>query len=168
MYEYDPFEFDVITEDDGDVKSQLLTRVFENFESIKIIQQAIRNLPDGPITNRSWEMQDTPITKSYIEVPRGTLYHSYALEDGRVRNCVILSLIHKMCIRDRINSESGLKFNASVYLIFIIVAFIIAYLLGPFPVSYTHLDVYKRQIVGSAIIPVFFALAVYKTRRVEE
>lgn len=35
--------------------------------------------------------------------------------------------------RIRINSESGLKFNASVYLIFIIVAFIIAYLLGPFP-----------------------------------
>ena len=35
--------------------------------------------------------------------------------------------------RIRINSESGLKFNASVYLIFIIGAFIIAYLLGPFP-----------------------------------
>ena len=45
MYEYDPFEFDVITEDDGDVKSQLLTRVFENFESIKIIQQAIETYP---------------------------------------------------------------------------------------------------------------------------
>jgi len=89
MEEYDPFEFDVITQDDGDVKSQLLMRVFENFEAIKIIRQAVHDLPDGPITNRSWEMQDTPITKSYIEVPRGTLYHSYALEDGRVRNCVI-------------------------------------------------------------------------------
>ncbi|AUB57526.1 MULTISPECIES: nickel-dependent hydrogenase large subunit [Methanobacterium] len=89
MFEYYPFDFEVITQDDGDVKSQLLMRVFENFEAIKIIRQAIRDLPDGPITNRSWEMQDTPITKSYIEAPRGTLYHSYALEDGRVRNCVI-------------------------------------------------------------------------------
>jgi len=89
MKEYDPFEFDVITQDGGDVKAQLLTRVFENLESIKIIRQAIRDLPDGPITIRSWEMKDTPLTRSYIEVPRGTLYHSYALEDGRVRHCVI-------------------------------------------------------------------------------
>ena len=35
--------------------------------------------------------------------------------------------------RIRINSESGLKFDSSVYLIFIIVAIIVAYLLGPFP-----------------------------------
>ena len=35
--------------------------------------------------------------------------------------------------RIRTNPESGLKFDASVYLIFIIVAFIISYLLGPFP-----------------------------------
>lgn len=86
---YDPYEFDVITQDDGDVKSNLLVRVFEVLESIKIIRQAISNLPEGKITNRSWEMQDTPITKSYIEVPRGTLYHSYALEDGRVRHSII-------------------------------------------------------------------------------
>ena len=53
------------------------------------IRQALDNLPGGKITNRSWEMQDAPITKSYIEVPRGKLYHSYSLEDGRVRNCII-------------------------------------------------------------------------------
>ena len=41
------------------------------------------------------------------------------------------------------------------------IAFIYQYLLAP--------DVALTQaIVGSAIIPVFFALAVYKTRRVEE
>ncbi|MGV8143371.1 MAG: nickel-dependent hydrogenase large subunit [Methanothermobacter sp.] len=89
MKEYEPFDFDVITQDDGDIKSNLLTRVFEVLESVKIIRQAVNNLPEGPITNRSWEMQDTPITKSYIEVPRGKLYHSYALEDGRVRHSII-------------------------------------------------------------------------------
>ena len=89
MKEYEPFDFDVITQNDGDIKSNLLTRVFEVLESVKIIRQAVNNLPEGPITNRSWEMQDTPITKSYIEVPRGKLYHSYALEDGRVRHSII-------------------------------------------------------------------------------
>ena len=89
MSEYDPFEFDVITQDDGDVKSNLLVRVFEILESIKIIRQAITNLPEGKITNRSWEMYDSPITKSYVEAPRGKLYHSYALEDGRVRHSIV-------------------------------------------------------------------------------
>ncbi len=89
MKEYDPFEFDVITQDDGDVKSQLLVRVLEIPEAVKIVRQAVKDLPEGPITNRSWEMQDTSITKSYIEVPRGKLYHSYYLDEGRVRNVVI-------------------------------------------------------------------------------
>jgi energy-converting hydrogenase B subunit J len=35
--------------------------------------------------------------------------------------------------RIRVNPESGLKFDASVYVIFLIIAFIVAYLLGPFP-----------------------------------
>ncbi len=89
MKQYDPFEFDVITQDDGDVKSNLLVRVFEIFEAIKIIRQAVKDLPEGKITNRSWEMQDTDIIRSYIEAPRGKLYHSYRLEDGRVRNSII-------------------------------------------------------------------------------
>src|SRR5664280_678814 len=89
MKEYEPFEFDIITQDDGDVKSNLLVRVFEIFEAIKIIRQAIKQLPDGKITNRRWEMYDAPITKSYIEAPRGTLYHSYVIEDGRVRHSIV-------------------------------------------------------------------------------
>lgn len=89
MKEYDPFEFNVITQDDGDVKSNLLVRVLEIPETINIIRQAIKNLPEGPITNRGWEMQDASITKSYIEVPRGRLYHSYSLDEGRVRNVIV-------------------------------------------------------------------------------
>ena len=89
MKQYDPFDFEVITQDDGDVKSNLLMRVLEIPESIKIIRQAIKDLPKGPLTNRDWEMVDTDIIKSYVEAPRGKLYHSYALEDGRVRGSVI-------------------------------------------------------------------------------
>lgn len=89
MKEYEPFDFDVITQDDGDVKSNLLMRVLEIPESIKIIRQAIKNIPAGPVVDRSWEMFDCDTIKSYIEVPRGTLYHSYGIEDGRVRGSVI-------------------------------------------------------------------------------
>lgn len=89
MDEYDDFDFDIITFDGCDVKSNFYMRLFECFESIKIIRQAIKNLPKGSIVNRSWEMHDFKPFKHYIEAPRGTLYDSYALEDGRVRSSII-------------------------------------------------------------------------------
>lgn len=89
MSEYDDFDFNIITQPDGDVKSNLLMRVLESFESIKIIRQAIANIPEGKLVNNDWDMVDTDLAESYIEVPRGTLYHSYSLENGRIRHCVI-------------------------------------------------------------------------------
>ena len=109
MFEYDNFDFNVVTQPDGDVKSNLLMRALESFESIKIIRQAIANIPEGKLVNHDWEMVDTDITQSYIEVPRGTLYHSYALESGRVRHCVIrtpsmanIGAMQYACIGDQI------------------------------------------------------------------
>ena len=109
MFEYDDFDFNVITQPDGDVKSNLIMRVLESFESIKLIRQAIANIPEGKVINRDWEMFDTDITESYIEVPRGTLYHSYALESGRVRHCIIrtpsmanIGAMQYACIGDQI------------------------------------------------------------------
>ena len=109
MFEYDNFDFNVITQPDGDVKSNLIMRALESFESIKIIRQAIANIPEGNVINRDWEMFDTDINESYIEVPRGTLYHSYALESGRVRHCIIrtpsmanIGAMQYACIGDQI------------------------------------------------------------------
>lgn len=109
MFEYDEFDFNVITQPDGDVKSNLVMRALESFESIKIIRQAIANIPEGKVVNRDWEMVDTDISESYIEVPRGTLYHSYALESGRVRHCIIrtpsmanIGAMQYACIGDQI------------------------------------------------------------------
>ena len=109
MFEYDNFDFNVITQPDGDVKSNLIMRALESFESIKIIRQAIANIPEGKVVNRDWEMFDTDIIESYIEVPRGTLYHSYALESGRVRHCIIrtpsmanIGAMQYACIGDQI------------------------------------------------------------------
>ena len=109
MFEYDNFDFNVVTQPDGDVKSNLLIRALESFESIKIIRQAIVNIPEGKVVNRDWEMFDTGINESYIEVPRGTLYHSYALESGRVRHSIIrtpsmsnIGAMQYACIGDQI------------------------------------------------------------------
>ena len=109
MFEYDNFDFNVITQPDGDVKSNLIMRALESFESIKIIRQAIANIPEGKVVNRDWEMFDTDIVQSYIEVPRGTLYHSYALEGGRVRHSIIrtpsmanIGAMQYACIGDQI------------------------------------------------------------------
>ena len=109
MFEYDEFDFNVITQPDGDVKSNLVMRALESLESIKIIRQAIANIPEGKVVNRDWEMFDTDIIESYIEVPRGTLYHSYALESGRVRHCIIrtpsmanIGAMQYACIGDQI------------------------------------------------------------------
>ena len=109
MSEYDPFDFNIITQEDGDVKSNLMMRALESFESIKIIRQAVKNLPEGPVVTHDWEMKDTDIIESRIEVPRGTLYHSYALESGRVRHSIIrtpsmanIGAMQYACIGDQI------------------------------------------------------------------
>ena len=109
MKEYEPFDFNVITQPDGDVKSNFMMRALESFESIKIIRQALQNLPDGKVSITDYDMFDTDIIDSYIEVPRGTLYHSYALEDGRVRHSIIrtpsmsnIGAMQYACIGDQI------------------------------------------------------------------
>ncbi len=109
MSEYEPFDFNVITQNDGDVKSNLIMRALESFESIKIIRQVVDQLPEGKIINQDWEMIDTDIVDSYIEVPRGTLYHSYAIENGKVRHCIIrtpsmanIGAMQYACIGDQV------------------------------------------------------------------
>ena len=109
MWEYDDFDFNIITQPDGDVKSNFIMRALESFEAIKIIRQAIDNLPEGAVVTHDWDMFDTNITESYIEVPRGTLYHSYALENGRVRHSIIrtpsmsnIGAMQYACIGDQI------------------------------------------------------------------
>lgn len=109
MPEYNPFDFNIITQEGGDVKANLIMRALESFEAIKIIRQAIKNIPQGPIVDRSWEMVDCDTIHSYIEVPRGVLYHSYALEDGRVRGSIIrtpsmsnIGAMQYACIGDHI------------------------------------------------------------------
>ena len=81
------FDFNVIVLDDGDNKDRIIARALEMPESVKIIHQALENLPSGPISNRDFELKEMKYTASYIEAPRGEIYDSMALDEtGRVRN----------------------------------------------------------------------------------
>ena len=46
---YDKFQFDVPTRTEGDVYARYLVRVAEMRESVKIVQQALAGLPEGPV-----------------------------------------------------------------------------------------------------------------------
>jgi len=49
---YDKFDFDIPTFSEGDSYSRTLVRRFEMEESLKIIQQALENLPEGPFRTK--------------------------------------------------------------------------------------------------------------------
>jgi NADH-quinone oxidoreductase subunit D len=52
---YDKFDFDIAVADTGDTYARFLVRVMEIKESIRILQQAIKNIPEGPIIAESVE-----------------------------------------------------------------------------------------------------------------
>jgi Ni,Fe-hydrogenase III large subunit len=69
-------EFDVVTQSGGDVWARLLVRVYEVFESIKIVRQCLERMPGGPLQTRiDDELTAGRIGISSIEAPRGESHH---------------------------------------------------------------------------------------------
>jgi energy-converting hydrogenase B subunit N len=84
---YQAFDFNVVVLDWCDTKARVATRALEVFEQFKILRQAVKNLPDGPVIDRSWKLGQMGFTDGYFEAPRGELYHSTSLDDfGRIRH----------------------------------------------------------------------------------
>ncbi len=52
---YPHLDFDVITEEEGDCYARVMVRVREIMESIKIIRQVLKEIPEGPILHESYE-----------------------------------------------------------------------------------------------------------------
>jgi NADH-quinone oxidoreductase subunit D len=52
---YPNLDFDVITEEEGDCYARVMVRVREIMESIKIIRQVLKEIPEGPIIHESYE-----------------------------------------------------------------------------------------------------------------
>ena len=83
---YEDFEFEKAVFDSCDVFSRVVIRVLENFESIKIIRQALDLLPEGPI-NLGMKIPKIPAGETMVrhEAPRGQLCYK-VVTDGSENN----------------------------------------------------------------------------------
>lgn len=82
---YDRFDFDIVTEDTGDVWARYLVRLREIEQSLRIIEQACDQFPsDGPIMAKVPKIIKAPKGEAYvrIESPRGEI-GCYIASDGK-------------------------------------------------------------------------------------
>lgn len=110
---YDRFDFDVVVKPNGDVYDRYLIRVDEIRQSLRILQQAVRDIPAGEIQVGKPQYQvRVPAGEAYgrVEGPKGELGF-YVVSDGKpnpwryhVRApCFInLTALEKMCVGQKI------------------------------------------------------------------
>lgn len=77
---YDQLDWKVISQPEGDVFAKAVVRLLETLEAVKIIKQALKKLPDGPVTT---EVKEIPPGEAvgHAEAPRGETFH-YVRSDG--------------------------------------------------------------------------------------
>ncbi len=107
---YDRFSFRIPLGDHGDVYDRYMIRLLEMRESVKILQQAMRDLPEGPFTDPKTKVRNfrPKPGEAYgrIEAPKGELGF-YLISDGspnpyryRVRppSLINLTVLEDMCL----------------------------------------------------------------------
>jgi len=107
---YDRFTFRVPLGEHGDVYDRYMIRILEMRESVKILQQAMRDIPEGPITDPKTKIRGFKPKpgEAYgrIEAPKGELGF-YLISDGspnpyryRVRppSLINLTVLEDMCL----------------------------------------------------------------------
>jgi NADH-quinone oxidoreductase subunit D/NADH-quinone oxidoreductase subunit C/D len=110
---YDRFEFDVCTRNNGDIYDRLMLRFDEIRQSIRIIQQAIKQIPEGPITSvKPMYQVRVPPGEAYgrVEGPKGELGF-YVVSNGkpnpwryhvRAPSFINLTAFGPMCIGQKV------------------------------------------------------------------
>jgi NADH-quinone oxidoreductase subunit D len=111
---YDRFQFRVPLGEHGDVYDRYMIRVLEMRESLKILQQALPNIPSGPIIDPKAKLRGfrPKPGEAYgrIEAPKGELGF-YLISDGspnpyryRVRppSLVNLTILEDMCLGQQV------------------------------------------------------------------
>ena len=80
---YPELEFDIPTRDAGDSYARYLLHIDEIRESIRIIDQVLHEMPDGPIMAKIPRLIRIPPGRAFISIesPRGQ-YSCYAMSDG--------------------------------------------------------------------------------------
>ena len=110
---YDRFEFDVALRQNGDLYDNYLIRVDEIRQSLRILQQAVRQIPEGPIIAGKPQYQvRVPAGEAYgrIEAPKGELGY-YVVSTGkpnpwryhvRAPSFINITALEKMCVGQKI------------------------------------------------------------------
>jgi NADH:ubiquinone oxidoreductase subunit D/NADH:ubiquinone oxidoreductase subunit C len=110
---YDHFDFDVAVRYHGDTYDRYMIRIDEIRQSLRILQQAVRDLPKGPIqTGKPQYQVRVPAGESYgrVEGPKGELGF-YIVSNGkpnpwryhvRAPSFINLTAYEKMCIGNKV------------------------------------------------------------------
>jgi len=110
---YDRFDFDVAVRYHGDIYDRYLIRLDEARESMRIVQQALRDIPDGPIQEGKPQYQvRVPAGEAYgrVEGPKGELGY-YVVSNGkpnpwryhvRAPSFINLTALEEMCVGNKI------------------------------------------------------------------
>jgi ech hydrogenase subunit E len=72
---YRDFPVNLVVESDGDLLARFVVRIRELFESLRLIRELVRNLPEGELTTRMPRKIPAGETVSCAEAPRGELYY---------------------------------------------------------------------------------------------
>jgi NADH-quinone oxidoreductase subunit D len=112
---YGRFDFKVPLGEHGDIYDRYMVRVLEMRESLKILQQALRDIPSGPVMDPKAKLRGfrPKAGEAYgrIEAPKGELGF-YLISDGspnpfryRVRppSFINLTVLEDMCLGHRIS-----------------------------------------------------------------
>ncbi len=80
---YDKFDFDIPIGVNGDTYDRYLVRMAEMRQSLRIIEQAVNSIPEGPIMAKVPKVMKPPVGEVYvsIEAPKGELGY-FVVSDG--------------------------------------------------------------------------------------
>lgn len=110
---YDRFKFDVAVRYHGDVYDRYMIRVDEMRQSLRILQQAIKQIPEGEVlTGKNPYQVRVPAGEAYgrVEGPKGELGY-YVISNGkpnpwryhvRAPSFINLTILEKMCVGQKV------------------------------------------------------------------
>jgi NADH-quinone oxidoreductase subunit D len=80
---YDKYDFEIPIRQNGDTFDRYIVRMQEMRQSVRIIQQAVASIPEGPIMGKVPKVIKPPVGEAYvsIEAPKGELGY-YVVSDG--------------------------------------------------------------------------------------
>jgi NADH-quinone oxidoreductase subunit C/D len=110
---YDRFDFDVVTRPEGDMYARYQVRIEEMRQSLRILEQAINGIPEGPVLpGKPIYQVRVPAGEAYgrVEAPKGELGF-YVISNGkpnpwryhvRAPSFINLTALEKMCVGNKV------------------------------------------------------------------